>query len=158
MFKVDVLGAQRQALGDAHAGAIQKLSNDQMLDAVNGRQHPHDLLAGQYHRQAPVRPRPTDVLHPRQLHTQDFDVEEQQCRQGLLVRGRRNLAHIGQPHEESLDFFTAQFAWMPQIMKMQKVPYPKSVGLLGPAAVMQVPNALAKLTHDPCCLQWWQGL
>ncbi len=49
------------------------------------------FIRGQHHRQAPRRPRSSDLLKPGQIRAQHLAVEEQQGRQCLTMRGDRNL-------------------------------------------------------------------
>ena len=52
------------------------------------------FIRGQHHRQAPRRPRSSDLLKGRSA--QHLAVEEQQGRQCLTMRGDRNLALVRQ--------------------------------------------------------------
>ncbi len=96
MIEIQILDPQLQTLTDPHARSIQKLGEQTML-AFQKTEDANHFIRGQHHRQAPRRPRSSDLLKPGQIRAQHLAVEEQQGRQCLTMRGDRNLALVRQP-------------------------------------------------------------
>src|SRR5699024_2934468 len=59
-------GPQLQTLTDPHARSIQKLGEQTML-AFQKTEDANHFIRGQHHRQAPRRPRSSDLLKPGQI-------------------------------------------------------------------------------------------
>ena len=96
VIEIQILDPQLQTLTDPHARSIQKLGEQTML-AFQKTEDANHFIRGQHHRQAPRRPRSSDLLKPGQIRAQHLAVEEQQGRQCLTMRGDRNLALVRQP-------------------------------------------------------------
>ena len=96
VIEIQILDPQLQTLTDPHARSIQKLGEQTML-AFQKTEDANHFIRGQHHRQAPRRPRSSDLLKPWQIRAQHLAVEEQQGRQCLTMRGDRNLALVRQP-------------------------------------------------------------
>ena len=153
-FEVNVLDAQAQALEQTHAGAVEQTRDQGKRHAVRRRlrlrlriqlrQHGRHLAGREHHRQALVGTRAPDLAHPRQLLAQHLLVQEEQRRQGLLVRGRCDLALGGQPGEKGLDFGLRQLGRVAQIVKANESTHPVHVGLFGAQAVVHVADLLAQ--------------
>nr|WNL65367.1 hypothetical protein GPGIFMOB_00318 [Acinetobacter gerneri] len=103
VIEIQILDPQLQTLTDPHARSIQKLGEQTML-AFQKTEDANHFIRGQHHRQAPRRPRSSDLLKPGQIRAQHLAVEEQQGRQCLTMRGDRNLALVRQPGQKCLDF------------------------------------------------------
>ncbi len=95
VIEIQILDPQLQTLTDPHARSIQKLGEQTML-AFQKTEDANHFIRGQHHRQAPRRPRSSDLLKPGQIRAQHLAVEEQQGRQCLTMRGDRNLALVRQ--------------------------------------------------------------
>jgi hypothetical protein len=84
-----------------------------------------------------------DRLQPRQLDAEHLAIEEQQCRQRLVLRTRRHVARDGQVREECLDFGPAHVARMALVVEQDEPAYPADVRSFGASAVMFRPDAVA---------------
>ena len=100
VIEIQILDPQLQTLTDPHARSIQKLGEQTML-AFQKTEDANHFIRGQHHRQAPRRPRSSDLLKPGQIRAQHLAVEEQQGRQCLTMRGDRNLALVRQPGQNA---------------------------------------------------------
>ena len=108
-IEIQILDPQLQTLTDPHARSIQKLGEQTML-AFQKTEDANHFIRGQHHRQAPRRPRSSDLLKPWADPCTAPAVEEQQGRQCLTMRGDRNLALVRQPGQKCLDFAAAKVA------------------------------------------------
>jgi hypothetical protein len=95
-LELDVLDAQAQALEQAHAGAVEQPAEQGQHVALlrlraSWREQAATSSGDKHHRQAALGARAADLAHPGQIEPQHLLVQEQQGRQGLLVRGRRHL-------------------------------------------------------------------
>ncbi len=90
VIEIQILDPQLQTLTDPHARSIQKLGEQTML-AFQKTEDANHFIRGQHHRQAPRRPRSSDLLKPGQIRAQHLAVEEQQGRQCLTMRGTETL-------------------------------------------------------------------
>ena len=89
VIEIQILDPQLQTLTDPHARSIQKLGEQTML-AFQKTEDANHFIRGQHHRQAPRRPRSSDLLKPGQIRAQHLAVEEQ-GRQCLTMRGDETL-------------------------------------------------------------------
>lgn len=89
------------------------------------------FIRGQHHRQAPRRPRSSDLLKPGQIRAQHLAVEEQQGRQCLTMRGDRNLALVRQPGQKCLDFAAAQGCRVTHTVETDEGTNPVDISLFG---------------------------
>ena len=119
VIEIQILDPQLQTLTDPHARSIQKLGEQTML-AFQKTEDANHFIRGQHHRQAPRRPRSSDLLKPGQIRAQHLAVEEQQGRQCLTMRGDRNLALVRQPGQKCLDFAAAQGCRVTHTVKRMK--------------------------------------
>jgi len=107
--EIDVLHAQTQAFHQAHASAVEQLGQQAVRAAViQRREHKRDLVMRQHHRQPALRLRATDLVHPRHGDVEHLLVQEEQRRQRLAVRGRRDLAFGGQHGDRHRHRWTSQ--------------------------------------------------
>ena len=114
------------------------------LEAVEHRQQLRHLVVRHHHRQAALLPGPPDLAQPRQIHAQHLLIEEQQRRQSLLVRGRRDLALGREKAEKSFDLKLRHLARMAQPMKLDEGAHPMHVSLFGAQAVVQRAHLLTQ--------------
>ena len=147
VIEIQILDPQLQTLADPHARSIQKLGEQTMLPFQKTEDANH-LIRGQHDRQAPRRPRSSDLLEPGQIHTQHLAVEEQQGRQGLTMCRGRNLALVRQPRQKCLDLVAAQGGRMTYTMETDEGANPVDIRLFGSYAVMQVAYALTQLVQN----------
>ena len=69
VIEIQILDPQLQTLTDPHARSIQKLGEQTML-AFQKTEDANHFIRGQHHRQAPRRPRSSDLLKPgRSVHS-----------------------------------------------------------------------------------------
>ncbi len=66
VIEIQILDPQLQTLTDPHARSIQKLGEQTML-AFQKTEDANHFIRGQHHRQAPRRPRSSDLLKPGQI-------------------------------------------------------------------------------------------
>ena len=66
VIEIQILDPQLQTLTDPHACSIQKLGEQTML-AFQKTEDANHFIRGQHHRQAPRRPRSSDLLKPGQI-------------------------------------------------------------------------------------------
>ena len=69
VIEIQILDPQLQTLTDPHARSIQKLGEQTML-AFQKTEDANHFIRGQHHRQAPRRPRSSDLLKPGQIRAQ----------------------------------------------------------------------------------------
>jgi hypothetical protein len=143
-LEIDVLAAQLQRLGDAHAGAVEQLRQHGMR-TLEQYQHRAHLGGRQHHRQARLVLQPIHGVHPRQVLAKHLPIQEQQCRQRLPVRGHRHTPLDRQPGQEGLRLVGAHFLGMAQTVEANEGSHPMDVGLLRPYAVVQITHMLAQL-------------
>ena len=152
--EVDVLHAQAQRLGQAHAGAVEQAAEERRgRHPIPGHadqriQHAHDLVLRQHDGQARLPLRTADLVHPGQSLAQHLLVEEQQRRQRLLVRRRRDTALGGQPAQKGLDLRTRQLGRMTQAVKTDEGTHPMHIGLFGAQAVVHVADLGAQEVEE----------
>lgn len=115
------------------------------MDALDMGQQRADLGLREHRRQAARFLRPVHLVQPRQLDAEHFLVEEEDCRQGLVLRGRRDVALGGQSGEEGGHFRGAHLARMAQAMEVDEPLHPLRVGALRAQAVVPEANAPAQL-------------
>lgn len=60
----------------------------------------------------------------------------------------RDARVIGKPPEKHLDLCLLHTGWMTHLMEAKELPDPEDAGLLGPDAVVQIPDALANSTEN----------
>jgi len=151
-----ILHPQAQPLHEAQSAAVEQACY-QPGSALELRQQCTHLGTGQNHRQALGSNRAGDVGQPGQIDFQHVPVQEQQCLQRLVLRGRAHLAVHREMRQELLDLGRAELARVPPLMEDHVTPDPLQVRLL--AAQRQVPRAhfLARhreqagfLVHDVC--------
>ena len=128
--RIQILDPQLQTLTDPHARSIQKLGEQTML-AFQKTEDANHFIRGQHHRQAPRRPRSSDLLKPGQIRAQHLAVEEQQGRQCLTMRGDRNLALVRQPGQKCLDFAAAQGCRVTHTVETDEGTNPVDISLFG---------------------------
>jgi len=75
--EIDVLHAQLQPFGNAHARAVEQLSEEQVLARQRSEDARH-LFLRQHHRQAPLHAWPPHVAQPRQVDLQHLGIEKDQ--------------------------------------------------------------------------------
>jgi hypothetical protein len=127
--------ALSRALEHAKSRAIhqerhQSWSSAQSLDDGT------DLVTGQDDRK-PWRSLSSDqIVEPGKILVEDFAIEEEECTQGLVLRGRRHAAVHGQEIQEASDFGRAHLRGMPFAVEEDVAAHPRDVRLLRPAAVM----------------------
>jgi hypothetical protein len=83
------------------------------------------------------------------IHGRSLLVQEQQRRQGLVVRGRRHLSLGGKPGEKRLDLGTRHVGWVAQAVIADVGTHPMHVGVFGAAAVVEVARLLAQQIQQP---------
>jgi hypothetical protein len=83
-------------------------------------QYQRHLVSRQYHRQAGGTLGPHHLVQPRQIQPQSFAVQEQQSRQGLILRRRCYLARHGQMRQEGFDLLCSHLLRMPLAMKQDE--------------------------------------
>ncbi|EBY7858634.1 TPA_asm: IS6 family transposase [Salmonella enterica subsp. enterica serovar Mbandaka] len=110
--------------------AVDKLGEQTML-AFQKTEDANHFIRGQHHRQAPRRPRSSDLLKPGQIRAQHLAVEEQQGRQCLTMRGDRNLALVRQPGQKCLDFAAAQGCRVTHTVETDEGTNPVDISLFG---------------------------
>lgn len=88
--KVHIFHAQTNHFHQTHSGAIQQPCH-QAMHTMHSFQHRSNLGLRQHHRQMCWSLGAHHILHPGQILIQHFSVQKQQCRQGLVLRGRRNM-------------------------------------------------------------------
>lgn len=118
-----------------------------MLARHHGK-HSTDLIARKHDRQSTLFTWAADRRKPEQFDLKYMSVEEENRRQGLAMSRRRNPLVIGQSPEEHLDLYLPQTGWMTHLMEAKKFPDPEDISLLGPDAVVQIPNAFAAPTEN----------
>jgi len=97
----------------------------------------------------PLRPLgPGDLPQPRQVDPQHILVKEQQRRQRLVLRGRGHLALHREIAKEFGDFRRAHLRGMPPALKVNEVPDPVPIRLLGLTAVVPRANRRAKAIDE----------
>lgn len=110
--EVDILDAEVQALEQAQAGAVEQARHE-VGEPWQVAQQGGDLRAIQNGGQPGRALRSDEAVEPGQDHAEHFLVEEEQGRQGLVLRRGGNLALVGEVVEEPLDVGGAKLAWMP---------------------------------------------
>ena len=143
VLEVHILDAQLQGLGQAHARPIEQASEKALL-TVEATEHGSHLILHKHHRQPTLHARAPDFAHPRQLQAQRLRVEKEQGRQRLLMRGGGHVAIVGQPAQEGFDLRAAHLCGMANPVKAYECATPVDIGLLGAAAVVKQPDALAE--------------
>src|SRR5690606_28818067 len=105
-----------------------------VLDRKNGRKPPRTFG-------------PDDVFEPRQLRAENLAIQEQDRRQGLVLRARGNLALDGERAEESLDLDRAHLARMTPVVGENEPPYPSQVHPFRVETVVFEPQSPANLVE-----------
>ena len=149
-LEIDILGAQLQRLGDAHAGTVEQLRQHGMR-AFEQCQHRAHLGGGQHHRQARLALRAVQRIQPGQVLAEHLPVQEQQRRQRLPMRGHRHAALDGQPGQEGAHLVGAHLLGVAQTVEANEGPNPMDAGFLGSYAVVPVAHPLAQLVQQPAC-------
>ena len=72
------------------------------MRALHPGQHGIDFTAPQHLRQTRRTLGPNHLVEPGQVHFKDFPLQNQQCRQGLILRRRSNFARHGQIRQKRL--------------------------------------------------------
>ena len=104
----------------------------QTMLAFQKTEDANHFIRGQHHRQAPRRPRSSDLLKPGGRSVwQHLAVEEQQGRQCLTMRGDRNLALVRQPGQKCLDFAAAQGCRVTHTVETDEGTNPVDISLFG---------------------------
>jgi hypothetical protein len=152
VLEIEVLDAQVQAFGDAHAGAVEQ-PGQQALLTLKQRQHACHFSHRQHHRQTRRAVRTADGLHPRQVLPEHLLVQEQQRRKRLPVRGDRYLPIGRQPGQKGLNLGLPHLARVAHVMEAHERAHPMDVGLLGTYAVVKIANPLTHLVQQPRGLQ-----
>ena len=99
-LKIDIFHAQAQALHQPQPGPIDQ-ARHQGARALHGREQAFDFMHTKHCRQACGALGPHHLVQPRKFSTEHLPIEEQQGRQGLLLRCRRDIVLDGQIGEES---------------------------------------------------------
>ena len=100
------------------------------MDTVELADQGLHLFAGEHHRQSLGTLGAADLLHPRQVDTENLAIQEQQGRQGLVLGGRRHPALRGEPCQEGLDLQRTHRAGMALAVGEDEAADPADVGLL----------------------------
>src|SRR5690606_30499019 len=87
--------------------------------------------------------------HPRQLDPEHLPVQEQQRRQRLVLRTRRNPPPRGQAGQERLHLRPAKLARMSLAIGQDKAADPGDIRLLGAKAVMLDPKTAPYPVQQP---------
>jgi hypothetical protein len=90
---------------------------------------------------------PRDSIQPRHLDSQHLAVEEEEGGERLVLRGRRNVAVVGEGGKERGDVLGSQVARMAPPMEEDVAADPVDVRVLRPDAVVAVPDAVADLVE-----------
>jgi len=86
----------------------------------------------EHDRNALLRHRAAKLAQPRHVDAKDLAIEKEQCTQRLAMRGRRDLALIGEHDQEVLHLARAEIARMAQPRPSDEAAHPIDIGLLGP--------------------------
>jgi hypothetical protein len=126
------------------------------MHAVQMREDGPHFVGRQHDRQPALGHGPADLDHPGQLHFQHLPIKEQQCRQGLAVRGSRHLTIGCQMGQKPLDFVLSHFGRVAQRVEPDKRAAPVNIGFFGAQAVVHQTNPLAQAVQQFDGAQRWQ--
>jgi len=125
--------------------------------APRGGEHALHLGSAQDHWQPVRRARPPDLLEPRQLDAEYLLVQEDECRERLLVSRDGRPALVGEPAEELLDFGRTHLPRVPEAGKAHEPAHPVDIGTLGAQAVMAVAQPFPDLVEQAGRVQLRSG-
>lgn len=148
--EVNILDPQAQALHQAQTSAVEHACQ-QPRPTIHLRQQPLDLVARKYRRNA-LRPLgPYHIFHPRKIGFQHHPIQEQQCRQRLILRAGRHMLLHRQSRQELLDLRRSHIARMTLAVRQNESPDPANIDRLRPQAVMHHPQMPPDLIQQPRC-------
>jgi len=146
-IEVEVFDAQAQALGEAHAGAVEELEEEAVV-AWNGFEDATHLVLGEDERMAAAALDADERTEGAEVATQDLAVEEEQGREGLGLGGCGDVAMRGEVGEEAVDVALAELAWIGAAEEAEVALRPHDVGVLGPLAEMADADDAAQVVEQ----------
>ncbi len=118
--RIDVLDAEPAALHEPEAGAVHQASHQAIRfmrrqPVQSGQEQPH-FLARQNHGQTPAAAGAEGINVP-EVEMEHVAVEEEQGREGLVLRAGRDAALHGEEGEEALDLLGAHRVGMAEALR-----------------------------------------
>ncbi len=136
--EVEVLHAQPEGFGEAQAGPVEQ-ADDEAIHAPNACEHSLRLVRRQHHGE-PVRPaRALRPFKPSERALQHVPVEEQQGREGLILRAGDHVAVGREVGEKGRDVRFGELQRMAGTVEEDVPPDPLNVALLRPVAEWAAP-------------------
>ena len=154
-FQVDILDTELNALEQAHAAAVEH-GDDQSRRPGKLREYCSYFVTSQDRGQGRRRAHPGDLRDRREWCAQHLAVQEQECRQWLVLGGGADVAVNGQGREEPRDIVGRKFLRMPFAVEGDELSDPVAVGVLGTVAEMANATRLADALHQAGRLEIWR--
>lgn len=145
--KVEVFNAQRQAFGDAHAGAVEQFRK-QTGGAIQASQHVPNFVHGQYYWEPRQPLDASQAAELANLQLQHVAIQKEDRIERLGLGRSRNVTPRGQVIDEGGDSFRADIPRMPLLVKENVVPDPVPIGFFGTPAEMASSADQRNLIHQ----------
>jgi len=137
VVELQVLHPQLQRFHHAEPAAVEHVC-DQAILTFHCGENRASLRCRAHDRQVRRRLGAYDAVAPGQLDFEHLPVEKENCRHGLVLRGRGHMTIDGEVGEEILGLGTAEFRWVALLMEEYVTANPEHVLLLGAEAVCSV--------------------
>jgi hypothetical protein len=134
--EVDILDTQPQAFHQPHASSVQEAGHQPIRSLKAGKQL-INLFPGEDNGQTFRALRPYQPVEPRQVHSENVFVKEQQGRKRLILGRGRNVPVTPQVIQKCGYFRLAQFGGVPLAVEIDKPFSPITVGFFRSAAVVK---------------------
>jgi len=133
--ELHILQPQARPFHHPHARAIQQPQNQRRRPGGSLENRPH-LVHREHHGQSTRLLRLLHIVQPRELDAEDFPIQKQERRLGLVLRRGGDVTHDRQMRQERLHRGSAQVARMPFAVVQHVPANPVGVNILGTDAVV----------------------